>query len=122
MNSCSYWKLASVNMTQGKLVNINHNSAKAEGLHIFLYTSLSNRIHYFPCCNKVQHMVMKAKGNDLSTSESPKKNWSNHSQMVDKELSMCFYVCWLFPRLSRQFGLQSGAHEISSNSQKHSHG
>lgn len=51
-----------------------------------------------------------------------KKNWSNHSQMVDKELSMCFYVRWLFPRLSRQFGLQSGAHEISSNCQKHSHG
>lgn len=103
-------------------MNINHNSAKAEGF--FLYTSLSNRIHYFPCCNKVQHMVMKAKGYDLSTSESPeeKKNWSNHSQMVDKELSMCFYVRWLFPRLSRQFGLQSGAHEISSNCQKHSHG
>lgn len=71
MNSCSYWKLAFVNTTQGKLVNINHNSAKAEGF--FLYTTLSNRIHYFPCCNKVQHMVMKAKGYDLSTSESPEK-------------------------------------------------
>lgn len=51
-----------------------------------------------------------------------KTNWSNHSQMVDKELSMCFYVRWLFPRLSQQSGLQSGAHEISSNCQKHSHG
>lgn len=71
-----------------------------------LLGTLSNKIQHFPCCNKVQHMLMKAKGDDLSTSDSPEETGSNQNQMVNKKTVLYLWVCvscslmylkWVFP-------------------------
>ena len=86
-------KLVYFNRSQGKLLTVNQTIMKSDCISSTLCISVwPVRLNISHALSKVQHMLMKAKGYDVSTSESPKDTGYNENQMVDKRAVHPFFA------------------------------